>query len=100
MPAMELRVIWDPMVFDAHYFHMLCQGISSFSPHARQAHIEQAKTIVSISFTSFPTTRFRVLRIGPKKRKNVVDLFAGAFQKTTPDFIQLFMLLWFVFKLV
>lgn len=38
--------------------------------------------------------------MSPEGRKNVVDLFAGAFQKTTADFIQLFMLLWFVLKMV
>lgn len=62
--------------------------------------LKAAKTKVSVSFTSFPTTRFRLLRMTPKERKNVVDLFAGAFQKTTADFIQLFMLLWFVLKMV
>lgn len=98
--ARNLCVIWALLVFDAQYFHMVCQGIGSSQPHASQAHLEPAKTRVSVSFTSFPTTGFRLLRMGPRERKNVVDLFAGAFQKTTADFIQLFMLLWFVLKMV
>lgn len=59
------------------------RAYGSSKPHASQAHLKPSKTRVSISSTSWPTARFRLLRMSPEERggKNVVDLFAGYISK-------------------
>lgn len=86
MPDQKLCVIWTLLVFDAQYFHMVCQGIGSSQPHASQAHLKPAKTRVSVSFTSFPTTRFRLLRMGPKEMKKCCRLICWCISKNHYQF--------------
>lgn len=89
------------MVFDAQYFHMGCQGIGSSKPHASQAHFKQPKPESQPPLLFFPSPQnFAFLEWIQKREKNIVDVFAGAFQKTSADFIQLFMLLRLVLKMV
>lgn len=85
-------------MFDAQYFHMVCQRVGSSKPHASQAHFKQPKPESPPLFS--PPQTFAFLEWIQKREKNIVGLFAGAFQKTSADFIQLFMLLWFVLKMV
>lgn len=67
--------------------------------HMRARPTSSSQNQSLLHFFSPPQT-FAFLEWIQKREKNIVGLFAGAFQKTSADFIQLFMLLWFVLKMV
>lgn len=66
-------------MFDAQYFHMVCQRVGSSKPHASQAHFKQPKPESPPLFS--PPQTFAFLEWIQKREKNIVGLFAGAFQK-------------------